>query len=383
MPILEIDTTNRSHTNRFISLPFKLYQDCPQWVPQLRDEAQMQLDRRRNPYYKRNDATFFLAEHNGQDVGRICVMDPRYYNEFKKTSQAFFYLFESIDDQSVANELFDAAAAWAAKRSLTLFRGPLGFMAADGFGVLAKGFEYRPAIGIPYNHAYYPKLVESWGFEIEERVYSGYIHIPTVREQFPQRILQMAEKIKQRYGFEVKTFKTKRELRRWVAPRLADLYNRTLTHIAGDPPIPQEVVDVVAENLLLISDPKLHKFIVKGDEIVGFLFCFLNISEGLQKAKGRILPFGWFHILRDFKRTRWLDMNGMGVVPEYQGFGGPAVMYAELFNTLQDDEHFEHAEVIQISEFNPKSLNEMKQFGVDFYKTHHIYRKELAPAAAR
>lgn len=379
MPILEIDTTNRSHTNRFIDLPFKLYQGCPQWVPQLRDEAHMQLDRRRNPFYKRNDAAFFLAERGGEDVARICVMEPQYYNEFKKVSQAFFYLFDSIDDQSVANELFDAAADWATQRNLTLFRGPLGFMAADGFGMLAKGSEYYPAVGIPYNHAYYPKLAESWGFQLEERVYSGYIHVPTARKQFPQKIFRMADKINQRYGFEVKTFKTKGELRRWVAPRLAELYNRTLTHIAGDPPLPQEMVDIVAENLLLISDPKLHKFIVKGDEIVGFLFCFLRISEGLQKAKGRLLPFGWFHILRDLKRTRWLDMNGMGVLPEYQGFGGPAVMYAELFNTLQGDERFEHAEVIQISEFNSNSLNEMKQFGVDFYKTHHIYRKALAP----
>jgi hypothetical protein len=376
--IIEVDTTKNSLTNRFIDLPFKIYRNCPQWVPQVRDEAKLQLDRHRNPYYQKSDATFFLAEHDGQDVGRICVMEPRYYNDFKKTNHAFFYLFECIDDQTVANALFDTAAAWAVKRNLTLFRGPLGFIAADGFGILAEGFEHLPAIGIPYNHAYYTKLVEGWGFQLEERVYSGYVHVPTARAQFPQKILTIAEKVKERYGLEVRTFHTKRELRTWVAPRLADLYNRTLTHIAGDPPIPQEVVDIVADNLLLISDPKLHKFIVKDDEIVGFLFCFLNISRGLQKARGRILPFGWFHIMRDFGQTKMLDMNGMGIVPEYQGFGGPALMYAELYNTLKDNTRFEYAEMIQISEFNVKSLNELKKFGTTFYKTHHIYRKELA-----
>lgn len=380
MPIIEVDSTNRSLVNRFIDLPFKLYQDCPQWVPQLRDEALMQFDRRRNPYYKRSDATFFLARDDGRDVGRICVMEPRYYNDFKKTSQAFFYLFDCVDDQAVANALFDAAAGWAAKRNLTLMRGPLGFMAADGFGVLAKGFEHRPAIGIPYNHPYYLELAENWGFELEERVYSGYCHIPTAREQFPPRILDMAEKIKKRYGFSVKAFKTKRELRRWVAPRLAELYNRTLTHIAGDPPVPPEVVEVVADNLLLISDPKLHKFIIKDDEIIGFVFCFPDISEGLQKSKGRLLPLGWFHILRAFKRTRWLNMNGMGIVPEYQGMGGPALLYAELYYTLQDNTQYDHADWVQVSENNPRILNELKQFGVEFYKTHHIYRKKLAAA---
>ncbi|MBN1429712.1 MAG: GNAT family N-acetyltransferase [Anaerolineae bacterium] len=377
MRIIEVDTTNRAHVNRFIGLPSKFYRDCPQWVPQLRDEARIQIDRRRNPFYQQGDAAFFLAERDGQDVGRICAMDPHYYNEFKKTKQTFFYLFDSIDDQAVANTLFDAAAGWAANRNLTLMRGPLGFMAADGFGMLAKGFEHRPAIGIPYNYPYYPRLAEGWGFELEERVFSGYSHIPTVRQTFPQKVLRTAEKVKERYGFSVKNYNTKDEIRKFVVPHLVELYNRTLTHIAGDPPVSPEVIDVIADNLLLISDPKLHKFIFKDDKIVGFVLCFPDISDGFQKSKGRLWPFGWFHILRDFKRTKWLNMNGIGILPEYQGMGGPALLYAELYKTLKDNHQYEHVDWVQVSENNPRILNELKTFEVDLYKTHHIYRKEL------
>jgi hypothetical protein len=375
--IHEVDTTKRRDVNRFINVPFRLYEGCPQWVPPIMPDARLQLNRKKNPYYKRNDAAFFLAVRDGKDVGRICVMHPRFYNEFKGTNQAFFYLFDCIDDQETANALFDTAAGWASARGLALFRGPLGFMAADGFGMLAKGFEHRPAVGIPYNYPYYTKLAETWGFELEERVYSGYVDVARLRREFPMEIVRMGEQIKQRYGFTVKTFKNKRELRTWAAPRLADLYNRTLTHIAGDPPLSDEEVAVVADNLLMISDPKMLKFVMKGEEIIGFLFCFVDISEGIQRAKGRIFPFGWYHILRDFGRTTWLDLNGMGVIPEYQGKGAPALMYGELYSIMDEFPRFEHGDAVQISEFNAKSLNEMKRFGVEFYKTHHIYRKAL------
>ncbi len=377
MHIHQVDTSRRREVNRFINVPFKLYRDCPQWVPPIVSDARMQLDRRKNPFYKANDADFFIAEQDGMDVGRICVMEPRQYNDFKGTTEAFFYLFDTVDDEAVSRGLFDRAAEWAAGRGLKTFRGPLGFMAFDGFGMLAKGFDLRPAVGIPYNYAYYPTLTEKWGFELEEQVLSGYLSVAKMKEEFPPRVLEIADKVRARYGFTIKTFKSKRELRNWVAPRVADLYNRALTHIAGDPPLSQEQVATVAESMLAIADPELLKFVMKGEEIVGFLFCFLDISEGIQRAHGRLMPFGWFHLLRDMKRTNWVNLNGMGILPEYHGMGGTAILYAELYRSLREIPRFEHADIVQISENNAKSLNELKRFGVDFYKTHHIYRKTL------
>lgn len=380
MHVHEVDTSDRREVNRFINLPFKLYKDHPLWVPPLVSDARLQLDRNKNPYYRRNDAAFFLAEENGNDVGRICVMQPKFYNEFKHTSEAFFYLFESVNDQSVANALLDAASAWARARGLETFRGPLGFMAADGFGMLAHGFEHRPAVGIPYNFDYYPTLVETWGFELEERVYSGYVSMDTIRETFPLRILDIADKVRARYGLEIRSFKNKKAMLDWAKPRLIEVYNRTLTNIAGDPPISGEEVEVIAQGLALIAQPELIKFVVKKDDpdyAVGFLFCFNDISRGLRRAKGRLFPFGWAYILWDFYTTDWFNLNGMGIIPEYQGLGGPSILYAELYRSAKDQLRFKHADVVQISENNPKSLNEMKKFGVDFYKTHHIYRRSL------
>lgn len=377
MHIHEVDTSHRREVDRFIRIPFALYRDSDLWVPPLLPDARFQLDREKNSFYQHNDAAFFIAERDGVDAGRIAVLEPRYYNEFKGTNNAHFYLFDSVHDQAVADALFDAAVAWATARGLTHFRGPLGFRAFDGFGMLAEGFEHRPAIGIPYNHPYYPRLAEGWGFELEERVYSGYLDVKKMRAEFPQRVLRVAEKVRQRYGFEVRLFDRKRDIRDQILPQLVEVYNRSLTHIAGDPPISADEVQALYDSLALIADPRLLKFITKGDDLVGFLFAFPDVSAGIQRANGRLFPFGVLHILLDMRRTNWLNFNGMGILPEYHGMGGTALMYAELYHTLADNPRYEHGDVVQISEFNVQSLNEMKNFGVDFYKTHHIYRRDI------
>jgi hypothetical protein len=304
-------------------------------------------------------------------------MHPRADNEVKGAEQAYFYLFESVDDETVANALFDDAADWARARGLELIRGPVGFMAGDGFGLLAKGFEHRPAVGIPYNHEYYPQLVEGWGFELEERIFSGYVDGDVLRKEFPQRVLNIAEKVKQRYGFKVKEFKSRREVRRWVAPRLGEVYEKAFTHVQRDRHLTVEQLDAITRRLLMVSDPRLLKFVTKDDRIIGFLFCFLDISDGIRKAKGRLLPFGWFHMLRDLRRTTWINLNGIGMLPEYQGKAGPTLMYAELYQALAPVKRIQHGDIVQVMESNHKSLNELGQFGVDFYKTHHVYRKAL------
>lgn len=379
LSILEVDTANRRHVKRFVRLPFRLYEDNAQWVPPFLSEARLQLDRKRYPFYKRNDAAFFLARRDGQseDAGRICVIHPVADNEINGRQDAYFYLFECVDDQTVADALFDAAAGWARARGLIAIKGPLGFLAGDGFGMLAEGFEHHPAIGIPYNHAYYPKLAETWGFEVEERLFSGYMDADRLRDEFPEKVLRLAEHIKSRYGFTVKEFKTKRELTRWVAPRLGEVYDRAFTHVHRDRHLTPDQLEAIARRLLMVSDPRLLKFVVKDEAIVGFLFCFLDVSDGLRKAGGRLFPFGWFYILRDLRRTTWINLNGMGVLPEYQGRGGPALMYAELYHALAPIPRIKHAEAVQINASNTKSLNEAKQFGTDFYKTHNVYRKPL------
>jgi len=163
--IIQLDTSDRRQVRQFLDLPFRIYRDIPQWVPPLAPDARFTLDRRRHPFYQHSAAAFFLATQADREVGRIAALDNRNYNDFNKERTAFFYLFECEDDRPAAQALFQAAFEWARARGLNRIVGPKGFTALDGLGLLVKGFEHRPALGLPYNPPYYPALVEAAGFD--------------------------------------------------------------------------------------------------------------------------------------------------------------------------------------------------------------------------
>jgi len=378
MNITQIDLSNKKQVKDFLDLPFRIYKDIPQWVPPLRMDERLRLNPKRYPFYKHSQAGFFLAYDGPRVVGRIAAIDNRLYNEHNKSSTGFFYLFECVQDQEAANGLFAAACNWTRKRGLTKMLGPKGFTVLDGFGLLVKGFEHRPAFGLPYNPAYYPDLIESAGFEPERDAVSAYISADI---QFPSRIHELAERIAKRRGLRIARYRTREDLRAFV-PKMKELYNNALRGTAENAPITDDEVKMMADQLLRFADPRLLKVVMKvedsgKEEPVGFLMAYPDISAALQKTKGRLLPFGWITLLREFKRTDWLNINGAGLLPEYRGSGGTAILYSELFKSVVETGQFKHAEIIQIGTENENMLRDLANFGVDFYKTHRTYVRNL------
>jgi hypothetical protein len=159
--IYRLDPSDRRDVNRYVELPFRLYRENPLWVPPFVDEVRTQLDSNRHPFYQHSTAAFFLALEGNKVVGRIAVMDNARYNQHHQDKErtAFFYHFDCVEDLAVSRALFDAAFDWAHGRGLELMWGPKGFLVIDGQGVLVKGFEHRPALGIPYNYPYYGRLL--------------------------------------------------------------------------------------------------------------------------------------------------------------------------------------------------------------------------------
>ena len=373
MNILQLDLTNKRQMRDFLALPFSIYRDIPQWVPPLQMDERLRLDPKRFPFFKHSRAAFFLAHNGTRPAGRLAVLNNRRYNEHNKTSTAFFYLFECENDREAASALFDAGFAWARSQGLTEIVGPKGFTPMDGFGLLVKGFEHRPAFGLPYNPSYYPELIEAQGFESRGEAVSGYLgpHI-----QFPPRIHELAERIASRRGLHIARFETRSDLRNLIS-QLKDLYNNALQGTSGNAPITDEEARVMGNQMLWFADPKLIKMVMKGDEIVGFLFAYPDISAALQKTRGRIFPFGWLTMLLELRRTAWININGAGLLPEYRGSGGTAILYSEMFKSVTANPRYRHAEVVQIGVENENMQREMENFGVDFYKTHRTYRREL------
>jgi len=379
MKITQLDLSDKKQVQDFLDLPLHIYKDIPQWVPPLRMDNRIRLDPKRYPFYKHSQAGFFLAYEGTRVIGRIVAIDNRLYNKHNNSSTGFFYLFECENNQETANRLFEAACDWALTRGLTKMLGPKGFTVLDGFGLLVKGFEHRPAFGLPYNPSYYPDLIESAGFEPERDAVSAYISADI---QFPERIHRLAERIAKRRGLRIARYRTRKNLRAFV-PKLKKLYNNALRGTAGNAPLTDDEVKMMADQLLRFADPRLLKVVMKVDdsgkdkEPVGFLMAYPDISAALQKTKGKLFPFGWITILREFKRTDWLNINGAGLLPEYRGSGGTAILYSELFKSVVETSQFRHAEIIQIGTENENMLRDLANFGVDSYKTHRTYVRNL------
>jgi hypothetical protein len=246
-----------------------------------------------------------------------------------------------------------------------------GFLQGDGIGVLVDGFEHRPAVGIPYNYPYYVALIEGAGYRRQRDFYSCYLSGAT---QLPERLYRIAEKMMERRGFTIRTFASKRELRAWI-PAIVQTYNDTFERNWEFNPITASEARVIGERLLMIADPRLIKLVMKGDKIAGFLFGFPDISAGIVRARGRLWPFGWFWILHEFGRTRWLNLNGAGILAPYRGLGVNAILYVEMEKTIRQG-NFEHADLVQMEE-SVLTLEDARTMGGRIYKAHRIYEKDL------
>ena len=372
MQVRKIDTRNRKDVRKFMQVPFDLYRGNAQWVPPLESDIRGAMNRDKHPFYAHSDADFFVAERDGQAVGRIAALFNRKYNEYHNRRNAFFYYFDCEDNPDTAQGLFDAAFDWARGRGMTEIKGPRGINRSDGHGLLLEGFEFRPAMGMPYNHPYYQALVEGAGFVKHDDFLSGRLDRGHV---LPERFFEIAERVKERRGFRIQQFRNKRELRKGIEAIQPVLLKAFADQSEFHPFTPQEFKQMV-NNMILAAKTDCVKLVMKGDDPIGFLFTFSDLSAALQETGGRLWPFGWIRILREFKRTDWANLQGVGLLPEYQGMGANAVLYAELAKTLQNSQ-FNHGDIVQVSEQNMKSFSDMEAVGVTWYKRHRVYRREL------
>jgi hypothetical protein len=370
----KIDATSKAQVRRFVDIPFRLYADCPQWVPPIRADVETMLNSNKHPFYEHSDADFFIAVQGGQDVGRIAALENKPYNKYHDVRQVQFYLFECVDDQEVAGALFERVFDWARARGLNGAVGPKGFSLFDGYGLQVEGTEHRQMMMMMnYNYAYYPRLVEALGFEKEVDFISTYIHIPDF--EVPERIHRIAERVKKRRNLSVHHFKNRADLRRWKG-RIGAAYNETFINNWEYYPITQNEIDFILDDLVLVANPRLIKIVLHEGEVVGFILGFPDVSRGLQRANGRLFPFGIVHVLLDMGRTKWISLNGAGMVPEYQGLGGNALMYSELTKTVKGA-GFVHAELTQVAESAVQMRRDLVNLGAKPYKNHRVYIRRI------
>lgn len=355
----------------FIKFPFHLYKNCKNWVPWFISDMLTYMDRNRHPFYEHSDADFFIVKRGKEVVGRIAVLENKRFNDYHGVKQASFYFFDAVKDREVFEKLFDIAIDWAGKRGLNTLVGPKGLGAFDGYGILVEGFQFRQMMTMMnYNYAYYPEILEQMSFEKEVDFLSFY----TTADEFhlPDTLYRIADRLKERLGLKVVSLKSRREVHYW-AIKLGHAYNETFIHNWEFYPLTDNEIKFLADNLKWVVVPELMKLIVNGDEVMGFLLGFPDVSAALQRAKGHLYPWNILDIIWTLKRTKTISLNGAGVHPKYQKKGANVLLYTEMERTVRR-RNFYDAELTQIAETATDMQKDLKRLGVKPYKRHRVYR---------
>ena len=371
--VKQLDASSKSQVKEFVDFQYKLYKDCPQFTPPFRGDIKRVL-LRNHPFFEHSDGIFFMAYDNGEMVGRIAAMENLPFNKYHETKKGQFYYFDCIDNQDIANALFDKASEWLKGRGLTDVVGPKGFGAFDGYGIQVEGMEHHQMMNMMnYNYAYYSNLAENYGFEKEVDFVSCYIS----PENFilPEKVKEIDEKVREKGTFAVKYFNSKKELMSW-ALRIGEAYNKTFVNNWEYYPLSDSEIQFLKDDILAFADHRLIKIITHKDDIVGFLFGFPDMSAAMKRHNGRLTPWAMADLLLEAKRTKWISLNGAGILPEYHGRGGNALLYAEIYKTIKDY-GFIHAEQTQMADTAVQIRKDMENLGVKIYKSHRIYHKSI------
>lgn len=372
LSIEPVDPRSRPDVRRFIRLPHRLYGGDSRWVPPLDAEARAALDRTRHPFYEHSDASFFMAIRDGRPAGRLGVLEHRPHNRAHGRRDASFTLFECEDDPETAAALFEAAFAWARARRLERIVGPRGLGALDGYGVLIDGFDRRQLMTMTnYNPPSYGRLLERLAFEKEV----DFVSYELDRDTFvmPDAVRHAAARAES--ALRIVRYPTRRALVR-AARRIGDTYNGAFVDNWEYYPLTDREVDFVVAQVRPLADPRLMTFIAAGDDIVGFVLAFPDVSAALQSMRGRLTPWGIARLLWQRSHATRVALNGAGILPAHQGRGGNALLYVQIERAVRDS-RFQTAELPQVAETATKMRADLERLGARPIKRHRVFARRL------
>ncbi len=319
-----------SDLKKFIRFPYTLYKNNPYWVPCLDMDEKMTLSKVKNPAFEFCDARYWLAYQDGEIVGRIGGILNRRANECWNENRMRFGWIDYINNEDVAKALLDTVAQWGKEKGCEEIHGPLGFTDMDREGMLVYGFDELGTYATIYNHEYYPAIIEKLGFEKDTDWLQFEYKVP---KEEPEKLRKIAEMVAKRY--KVHTLKTKstKELTK-LAPQIFDVLNQSFMPLYGFAPLSQKQIDLLTKQYISFINPKYVSFVMSDEtnEMLGLGITLPSLSTAVQKSKGRIFPFGWWHLFRALKTCTVIDMNLIAIRPDWQNKGLNALMFDELMS---------------------------------------------------
>ncbi len=357
--------------NTFVRLPMKLYADQPHYVPHLLMERKDFLNPKKNPFFDHAEVQLFLAEKNGSVAGRVAAIVNHAHNEFHDEKTGFFGMLDTINDESVVSELLDAAAHWLKERGMRTMRGPANFSTNDECAMLVDGFDGPPVIMMTWNPEWLPAHVESAGLKKVMDLYAWHIS----KQDLPLEPLQQkAAALRRRTPVTVRKAHLK-DLEHEV--KLAfGIYNRAWEKNWGFIPMTEAEFHHAAQDLKWVLDEDLLYFAEMDGEAVGFSLALPDFNQALKQVNGRLLPFGWWKLLRQKRHIDTIRVITMGVLPEYRTRGIDVLLY---FKTIEEAiaKGYQHAELSWVLENNDVMNHIAERLGARRYRTYRLYERPV------
>jgi GNAT superfamily N-acetyltransferase len=361
---------------RFVKLPWRIYRNEPLWVPPLILDRKQFLDRRKNPYFEHAEAEYFIAERDGEPVGRITAHVDHRLNEVQGSDWGQFGFFECEDDPVIAKALLETAEAWVRERGHERMVGPMDFSTNHECGVLVEGHERAPQILENWHPPHYGRLLAGYGLEKAMDLYKWELYISD-RDKVLPIIWELADKLEPEHGIRIRHM-SKRDFKREVR-RFMEIYNTAWEQNWGFVPLTDSELEQYAKDLKPVLDPNWAMIAEKGDEVVGCALTLPDYNQVLRHLNGRLLPFGWLTALRRRKEIDAVRVFALGVKPEYQHTGVAAGLYAEHFHMAASTPQT-GGEMGWILESNVAMNKAMEAMGGRIVKTYRLYEKALRPA---
>ena len=366
----------------FVRFNYELYKDCPYAVPDLLEDTLETLSPHCNPAFRFCQAAFFLARRDGKIVGRVAAIINSRANERWERKDVRFGWIDFIDAPDVSQALLQTVEQWGRERGMDRMVGPLGFTDLDPEGMLTEGFDQLSTLCTIYNYPYYPEHIRRLGLERETGWVERKVFIPKGEHEANNakyfRIAQMAE---QRYGFRLRHFSSKREIRKGgYVQKMLGVINRAYAELYGYSELDSEQMEWYAKRFLLMLDRRFLSVVENREgEIIGVGVCMPSVSRAVQKAHGKLFPFGWRHIARELwfkQKHQILDMLLVGVLPEYHEKGANALFFADLIPGGING-GYEWAESHPQLEDNLASQMQWKYLDCTIHKRRAVFAKNI------
>lgn len=363
--------------NDFVKFANRLYADCPYYVPDLQMDIRATFSPQKNAGLEFTDIVPFVAyDEKGKAVGRIAGIINHRANEKWNNQNVRFGFFDFIDDLEVSSSLLNTVAEWGCSQGMKTIQGPMGITDFDKEGMLIEDFDQMGSMNTLYNYPYYPQHMERLGYTKEVDWVQIRIDIP---KETPAKYARVAKTSKEMFALKARKITDKDITQGGYGHKIFHLLNTSYSPIFGFTEFTDRQIDDFVSQYLGLVDKRLVSVVENDkDEVIGVAVSMCSLSQALRKSKGKLFPFGWYHLLKalKWKPEHHTDLLLIAVHPDYQMLGVNAIFFDELI-PVYNQQGIQWAETGPQLEYNIRELTQWKPLNPTITKRRRCYKKEL------